>query len=93
MILSVHHTTPMNFSALNFRDHVLKGATIAQHTFENGWTISVVAGPKDCGLYGDIQHDTFEVAVIRPNGNMLDDVICWQTPVQITTMMHLVEML
>jgi len=83
----------MNFSSLTFRDHTLKGATIAQHTFENGWTISVVAGPQDSGLYGDIQHDTFEVAVIRPNGNMLEDVIIWQTPVQITTMMRLIAML
>jgi hypothetical protein len=83
----------MNFSFLTFQDHVIKGATIAQHTFDNGWTISVVSGPKDSGLYGDIEHDTFEVAVIRPNGNMLEDVICWQTPVQITTMMRLIEML
>ena len=84
----------MNFSALTFSDHgIIKGATIAQHTFKNGWEISVVAGPKDSGLYGDIQHDTFEVAVIRPNGNMLEDVIRWQTPVQITTLMHLIEML
>jgi hypothetical protein len=82
------------FSSLTFSDHsIIKGGTKAQHTFENGWTISVVAGPKDCGLYGDINHDTFEVAVIRPNGNMLEDVINWQTPVQITTLMHLIEML
>jgi hypothetical protein len=84
----------MNFSALNFADHnVIKGGTHAKYTFENDWTISVVAGPKDSGLYGDIQHDTFEVAIYRPNGNMLEDVIAWQTPVQITTMMHLIEML
>jgi hypothetical protein len=84
----------MNFSDLNFSDHgVIKGATHAHHIFENGWEISVVAGPTDCGLYGDINHDTFEVAVIRPNGNMLEDVINWQTPVQITTMMRLIAML
>jgi hypothetical protein len=84
----------MNFSSLTFSDHsVIKGATRAEYTFRNYWTISVVAGPEGSGLYGDIQHDTFEVAVMRPNGNMLEDVICWQTPVQITTMMHLIEML
>ena len=84
----------MNFSALTFSDHgVIKGATRAQHTFENGWSISVVSGPENCGLYGDIQQDTFEVAFIRPNGNMLEDVICWQTPVQITTMMRLIAMM
>lgn len=83
----------MIFSDLTFSDHTIKGATIAQHTFENGWTISVVAGPQDSGLYGILGQDTFEVAVIRSNGNMLDDVIPWQTPVQITSLMHLIEML
>jgi hypothetical protein len=84
----------VNFSDLNFYDHsVVKGSTRAEYTFRNYWTISVVAGPKDSGLKGDIQHDTFEVGVMRPNGIMLEDVIIWQTPVQITTMMHLIEML
>jgi hypothetical protein len=91
----------MNFSALTFSDHVLraiypyniKGGTKARYTFENGWTISVVSGPKDSGLYGIIGEDTFEVAVYRSNGNMLDDVIPYQTPVQITSLMHLIEML
>ena len=83
----------MNFSALTFEDHALKGATKARHTFENDWSISVVAGQKGSGLYGIIGDDTFEVAIFRPNGNMLEDVLPWQTPVQITTMMHLIEML
>ena len=83
----------MNFSALTFDNHTLPGATQSVHTFENGWTISVVAGPKDSGLYGIIGEDTFEVAVYRSNGNMLDDVIPYQTPVQITSLMHLIEML
>ncbi|MFZ9740271.1 MAG: hypothetical protein ACO3CQ_00045 [Candidatus Nanopelagicaceae bacterium] len=82
------------FSTLNFRDHgVIKGATHAQHTFENGWEVSVVAGPKGCGLHGDIQHDTFEVAIIRPDNNMLEDVIGWQTPVQVSTIMRVVSMM
>ena len=83
----------MIFSDLTFSDHSIKGGTKARYTFANDWTISVVAGPKDSGLYGDIQHDTFEVAIYRPNGNMLEDVINWQTPVQITTMMRLIKML
>ena len=83
----------MNFSDLIFSDHAIKGATKARHTFENGWQVSVVAGPEDCGLYGDINHDTFEVAIIRPNGNMLEDVMPYQTPVQITSILRLVEML
>jgi len=33
---------PMNFSALTFEDHTLKGATKARHIFENGDGISVV---------------------------------------------------
>lgn len=91
----------MTFSDLTFSDYAIKGATQARHTFENDWTISVVAGPTGSGLYGptgsglygDVHHDTFEVAVMRPNGNMLEDVIPWQTPVQITTLMRLIEML
>ena len=83
----------MNFSALTFEDHAIKGATKASYTFANDWTVSVVSGPKDSGLYGIIGEDTFEVAVYRPNGNMLDDVIPYQTPVQITSLMHLIEML
>lgn len=88
---SNHHT--VTFSQLTFIDHPLPGACQARHTFPNGWTISVVAGPEDSGLYGRIGQDTFEVAVIRPNGNMLEDVIVWQTPVQVTSLMHLIEML
>ena len=95
MILSVHHHRLMQtFSALTFSDHsAIKGGTKARYTFANDWTISVVAGPEDSGLYGVISEDTFEVAVYRPNGNMLDDVIPYQTPVQITSLMHLIEML
>lgn len=82
----------MTFSELTFTDHMLPGACQARHTFPNGWTISVVAGPEDSGLHG---RDTFEVAVIRPNGNMLEDVIVCQGPtaIQITSLMHLIEML
>ena len=83
----------MNFSSLTFEDHAIKGATKARHTFPNGWAVSVVSGPKDSGLYGVISEDTFEVAVYRPNGKMLEDVLSWQTPVQITSLMHLIEML
>ena len=84
----------MNFSALTFENHpVGYRSTQAKYTFENDWTISVVAGPKDSGLHGDIENDTFEVLIFRPNGDMLEDTINWQTPVQITTMMRLIKML
>jgi hypothetical protein len=84
----------MNFSSLQFNDHsVIKGGTIAKHTFTNDWTVSVVSGPEDSGLYGVIGEDTFEVAVYRPNGKMLEDVLSYQTPVQITSLMRLISML
>jgi hypothetical protein len=83
----------MNFSDLTFDNHTLPGATQAVNTFENGWKVSVVSGPEGCGLYGNIEKDTFEVAVIRSNGNMLEDVIPYQTPVQITTILRLISMM
>ena len=83
----------MNFSDLTFGDHPIQDATMAKYTFENSWRISVVSGPKDSGLYGDINSDTFEVAVYRPNGNMLEDVLPYQTPVQISALMRLIDML
>jgi hypothetical protein len=84
----------MHFSALTFQDHAtIPGATKARYTFANDWSISVVAGPKDSGLYGIIGEDTFEVAVFRPGGIMLEDVLSYQTPVQITSLMHLIGML
>jgi hypothetical protein len=93
MILSVHHTAPNELLRSDLLRSHSKGCYKSRYTFENDWTISVVAGPEDSGLYGVISEDTFEVAVIRPNGNMLDDVIPYQTPVQITSLMHLIEML
>ena len=83
----------MNFSSLTFSDHTIPGATKACHTFPNGWAVSVVSGPQDSGLYGVISEDTFEVMVIRPGGIMLEDVLPYQTPVQITSLLHLIEML
>ena len=81
------------FSSLNFRDHKIQGATIAQQTFDNQWTVSVVAGLEDSGSYGILCEDTFEVAVIRPNGNLLEDVLPYQTPVQVSTILRIVSML
>jgi hypothetical protein len=83
----------MNFSDLTFVDHAFPGGTVAVHTFPNRWAISVVAGPKGCGIHGTIGEDTFEVAIINPNSVMLDDPLAWQTPVQITTIMRVVSML
>jgi len=83
----------MLFSDLTFSDHAIKGATKARHTFENGWAVSVVSGPEDSGLYGRIDQNTFEVAVITPKGNVLEDVVPWQTPVQVTSLFRLISML
>lgn len=81
------------FSTLKFRDHVIKGATIAMHTFPNKWTVSVVAGPKGSGLYGNLGEDTFEVGIIRPDNSMLEDVMQWQTPVQVSSIMCVISMM
>ena len=83
----------MNFSSLTFDNHTLPGATQAVQEFDNGWKVSVVAGPKGCGLYGILEQDTFEVGVFTPNGNLLEDVLTYQTPVQVTSILNLVEML
>jgi hypothetical protein len=83
----------MHFSSLTFEDHAIKGATKARHTFPNGWAVSVVSGPQDSGLYGVISEDTFEVMVIRPGGIMMEDPLSYQTPVQVTSILHLVEMI
>lgn len=84
----------MNFSALNFDHHtVIKGAIQATHTFENDWGISVVTAPEGSGIHGHRDSDTYEVAIFRPNGNILEDVLVYQTPVQVTSICHLVEML
>lgn len=84
----------MNFSDLTFVDHpALAGATQTVQAFPNGWQISIIAGPVGSGLNGNIGEDTFEVAVIDPRRGMLEDILPWQTPVQITTILRLVEML
>ena len=84
----------MNFSDLTFVDHpALAGATQTVQVFPNGWQVSIVAGPVGSGLNGNIGEDTFEVAVINPRRGMLEDILPWQTPVQITTILRLVEML
>jgi hypothetical protein len=81
----------MNFSDLVFVDHpVIPGGTQSVQAFPNGWNVSIVAGR---GTGGTIGQDTFEVAIISPKRGLLEDVLPWQTPVQITTILRLVEML
>ena len=61
----------------------------------NQFTISVVQNIADgTGLYGDQSDDTYEVAMWYDGRDTMlplsvgDDVLAWQTPMQITKLMH-----
>ena len=71
--------------------------TIGQRDKDNQdqFTISVVQNLNDgTGLYGHINDDTYEVAMwFQDRDSMLplsvsDDVLGWQTPDQVTKLMH-----
>lgn len=81
------------FDLLNFQPHQISNAIAANHTFDNGWSVSVVSGPAGCGLYGVIDEETYEVAIIRPNGNMTEDVIGWNTKEEVSAMMKVLVQL
>jgi hypothetical protein len=83
------------FDLLNFQPHLngIPNAIAARHKFENDWEISVVAGPPNCGLYGNLNDGTYEVAIIRPNGNMTDDVNGWNTKQEVSAMMWVLAQL
>lgn len=83
------------FDLLDFQPHPtgIPCAIQAKHTFENGWMISVVAGPPNCGLYGNINENTYEVAIFRPNGNMTGDVSGWNNKEQVSAMMWVLSQL
>ena len=81
------------FDLLNFRPHNLLHCVHAQYKFENDWDISVVSGPAGCGLYGNLNDGTYEVAIIRPNGNMTDDVNGWNTKEEVSAMMWVLSQL
>jgi hypothetical protein len=72
------------FDLLNFQPHSLPNAVQALYTFDNDWQISVVSGDK---LYGNINDNTYEVAIFRPNGNMIGDISGWNTKQQVSAMM------
>jgi hypothetical protein len=83
------------FDQLTFVPHPSRivNAIQARHKFENGWEISVVAGPGGCGLYGNVEDETYEVAIFRPNGNMTDDVCPWNTKQEVSSMMWVLSQL
>ena len=77
-----------SFEDLVFKPHPnkMEGAVVAQHTFPNDITISVVGGQH---LYGD-GIVSFEVAAWQNEGNEWlrlsenDDVIGWQSKEEVT---------
>lgn len=81
------------FDRLNFQPHHIPGAIHAVHKFDNGWSVSVVSGLDGCGLYGRILEGTYEIMIIRPNGNSLEDVSGWSTKEEISAMMWVVSQL
>ena len=78
------------FDLLNFQPHSLPNAVQALYKFDNDWQISVVSGDK---LYGNINDNTYEVAIFRPNGNMTEDVSGWNTKQQVSAMMWILSQL
>ena len=81
------------FELLDFQPHHIPNAIAATHKFSNDWEISVVSGPSGCGLYGDIVENTFEVGIVRPNGNMTEDVSGWNTKEEVSAMMWVLSQL
>ena len=81
------------FEQLVFQPHHIPGAVQGKYKFSNGWEISVVSGPVRCGLYGVIADETYEVAIIRPNGNMTEDVSGWNTKQEVSAMMWVLSQL
>ena len=86
----------LTFNNLAFVRHL---STIqAVILFDNGYGVSVVTGPAGCGLYGDIEEETYEVAAIKgnslnwdlvsPKGTQFEfDVLEYRTPEEITELM------
>lgn len=69
----------------------------ASLTLDNGYSFSVIAGDirdgKWSSFYGIYQNDTFEVAVFNPDGDWVplaayDDVLGWQSPTQLSSLMR-----
>jgi hypothetical protein len=81
------------FNQLVFEPHNIPNAVQATYTFSNGWMISVVSGPDNCGLYGKIEDNTYEVAIFRPNGNMTEDVKGWNSEAEVSAMMWVLSQL
>lgn len=79
------------FDQLQFEAHPIPGAIQARYKFSNDWSISVVSGLPGSGLYGNVTDNTYEVAIFRPNGNMTEDVIGWNTKEEVSAMMKVLS--
>lgn len=64
------------------KHHVVPGGVQGIKTFENGWTVSVVAGLPNGGLHGLIPENNWEVAVMTPSGEIFGDVCAYMTSEQ-----------
>ena len=92
---SLSHSQPQSFdfSDLDFQPHRgADDAVQARLDFDNGLSISVVAGNDDRrGLYGSVEEDLYEVAIFNENGMIplspSDDVVGWQSPAQVSILM------
>jgi len=93
------------FKDLVFKQHQRGRGIAAKMTFDNGFSISVIAGRM---AYSTPREDkdspddfaSFEVAVFRPNGDFVtreffpdhhDDVLGWQDRGQINALMLLIQ--
>lgn len=79
------------FDQLQFEAHSIPGAIQGRYKFSNDWSISVVSGLPGSGLYGNVTDNTYEVAIFRPNGNMTEDVIGWNTKEEVSAMMKVLS--
>ena len=69
----------------------------ASLTLDNGYAFSVVANDDGGDLFYGNHPDTYEVAVFNQRGDFVplsvsDDVLAWQEPHRITSLMHQFEM-
>ena len=66
--------------------------------FDNGYGVSVVTGPTGCGLYGNIEEETYEIAAIKGTSfnwglvypkktSFKNDVLGYRTAEEITDLM------
>ena len=87
-----------SFDDLNFTYDDSMKRWMASLTLDNGYSFSVIAGKDDDynPFYGRYP-DTYEVAVFNPDGSwvplgLYDDVLGWQKPSQVTSLMRQFEM-